>query len=133
MLIQAASDAADHAHSRAVVTATCPSPPAAGIVEALARSVTSQREIADGAVEVVVDDPHPDAMPVASIAAKKANNRPAGDNGVAHLMFNGRGPHHGGVHVYQERCRSEDVAQWPAAIRRPPFELSSGEVIADGG
>ena len=57
MLSQLASDAADQAHSRAVVTVIRPVPPSAGIVASLAPSVTPQREIVEGAVTVVVDDP----------------------------------------------------------------------------
>jgi len=84
----------------------------------------SQREIADGAVEVVVDDPHPDAMPIAGIAAEKANNRRAGDNRVALMMFNVQRPK---VHTTAEfMCIKNGAAArtWPSgrprsAGRRP--------------
>ena len=68
MLSQPASDAADHAHSRAVVTVMRPVPPSAGTVASVALSVTPQRAIVDGAVTVVVDDP----QPLTAMAARKA-------------------------------------------------------------
>src|SRR5687768_5282876 len=68
MLSQLASDAADHAHSRAVVTVMRPVPPSGGIVASVALSVTPQRAIVDGAVTVVVDDP----QPLRTMAAKNA-------------------------------------------------------------
>lgn len=59
MLSQPTSDAADHAHSRAVVTVMRPLPPSAGTVASIPLSVTPQRAIVDGAVTVDVDDPQP--------------------------------------------------------------------------
>ena len=75
MLSQDASDAADQAHSRAVVTWRRPVPPSAGTVESVAPSVTLQREMVEGAVEVDVDDPHAAAAIIAPMATHGEPNR----------------------------------------------------------
>jgi hypothetical protein len=94
MLSQPTSAAADHAHSRAVVTVMRPVPPSEGTVASVALSVTPQREIVDGAVTVDVDDP----QPLTTAAAKKS--APIGAERKmrrARIRRYGRGRSHGGI------------------------------------
>jgi hypothetical protein len=107
MLSQLASETAVQAHSRAVVTRMRPVPPSAGTVELDATSATLQREIGDGAVEVVVEDPHAEtrashAMPATARPAREPNEKP-----VTSMIEYGRGLNRGEDEVYQEGCRGE--------------------------
>jgi len=58
MLSQLASDVAVHWHSRSVVTATDPLPPAADRVEADGSNATAHLVSAVGVVTVVPEEPH---------------------------------------------------------------------------
>ena len=58
MLSQLESDDAVHWHSRSVVTATDPVPPAAGRVEADGSNATAHLVSAVGVVDVVPEEPH---------------------------------------------------------------------------
>lgn len=75
MLSQAPSAAADDAHSRAVVTAIRPEALSAGAETLEGPRLTADREIVEGAVDVTVEEPQPDATRHTGIAMRTATER----------------------------------------------------------
>jgi D-aminopeptidase len=123
MVSQAASLVADHTHSRAVVTMMRPVPPSGGTVESVTPSVTPQRVIGEGAVDVDVDDPQAPIASVVSTAAMKNGKR-----GRAHLaLVESRQT---SAYTYSGTALPADQKGGQAMTRRPTAELASPDGFA---